>query len=138
MKLYIFDIDGTLTDTTAVDDKCFIRTFERFFGTPLATIDFTKFQHVTDWGITEDLFLQTKGRTITPEEMNAFQTAFVQDLREEVSADKQQFAAIKGAAHYIRQLKAKQDIAIALATGAWRASATVSYTHLTLPTICSV
>ena len=31
MKFVIFDIDGTLTDTKKVDDKCFISAFEKTF-----------------------------------------------------------------------------------------------------------
>jgi len=40
MHLVMFDIDGTLTQTTKVDEECFVRSFKDVFG--FADID-------TDW-----------------------------------------------------------------------------------------
>ena len=32
MRLVIFDIDGTLTETMKVDEECFVRSFAEVFG----------------------------------------------------------------------------------------------------------
>jgi len=47
MKLAIFDIDGTLTDSTQVDDQCMAATFTHFLGTK-AACDWQAVTHVTD------------------------------------------------------------------------------------------
>ncbi len=50
MRYVIFDIDGTLTDTKAVDDKCFIKAFDQTFGIDISNQKWEDLQHVTDWG----------------------------------------------------------------------------------------
>jgi beta-phosphoglucomutase-like phosphatase (HAD superfamily) len=51
MKLLIFDIDGTLTDTKRVDDECFINAFQDEYGVILTNTDWTTFVNVTDTGL---------------------------------------------------------------------------------------
>ncbi len=50
MNLVIFDIDGTLTDTNAVDGECYAAAFEREFGRP---VDWRNLTHRTDSGIAQ-------------------------------------------------------------------------------------
>ncbi|NER85007.1 MAG: hypothetical protein F6K42_36970 [Leptolyngbya sp. SIO1D8] len=51
----IFDIDGTLKDTTFIDDKCFIEAFDSIFGIDINNQNWSELKHVTDWGITEEI-----------------------------------------------------------------------------------
>ena len=48
MTATIFDIDGTLTNTTKVDDKCFIQAFENVFGIDISNQDWSELKHVTE------------------------------------------------------------------------------------------
>ncbi|MFT4779878.1 MAG: beta-phosphoglucomutase-like phosphatase (HAD superfamily) [Flavobacteriales bacterium] len=47
MKLAVFDFDGTLTDSTQLDDQCIAATFTHFLG-PKATCNWQAITHVTD------------------------------------------------------------------------------------------
>lgn len=62
MKLVIFDIDGTLTRTSGVDDACFIPTLAEFFGTTDFDTDWSRYPHVTDSGILDRLSRRFRGR----------------------------------------------------------------------------
>lgn len=47
----IFDVDGTLCETTAVDDECYIRACEEFFRIRVAELDWSASAEVTDTGV---------------------------------------------------------------------------------------
>lgn len=53
MTAIVFDIDGTLTNTRKVDDKCFIKAFKNTFEIDISNQNWSEFTNVTDWGITE-------------------------------------------------------------------------------------
>jgi len=65
MKLIIFDIDGTLTNTKEVDDKCFINAFEKTFQLNIKDQIWADLKNVTDWGITEEIIYQRLKRKPT-------------------------------------------------------------------------
>ena len=48
MKLAVFDLDGTLTATNAVDDACFVRALRIVFDIDLINTNWTAYSHVTD------------------------------------------------------------------------------------------
>lgn len=48
MHLVIFDIDGTLTQTDALDAACFLEVMRRHTEIGLETVDWDTFEHVTD------------------------------------------------------------------------------------------
>jgi hypothetical protein len=50
-QLAIFDIDGTLTATNAVDDECYARAVAEMLGVAPEAIDWSGTPHVTDSGI---------------------------------------------------------------------------------------
>ena len=58
MTAIIFDIDGTLSNTTKVDDKCFIKAFKIVFGIDISNQNWSELTNVTDWGITEEIILK--------------------------------------------------------------------------------
>jgi phosphoserine phosphatase len=51
MKLIVFDLDGTLTATNAVDDECFARALHIVFDIDLINTNWTAYSHVTDAGV---------------------------------------------------------------------------------------
>ena len=55
MKLIIFDIDGTLTDSKAIDDACFVESFKEVFDLDIGELDWSKFKNVTDTSITTEI-----------------------------------------------------------------------------------
>ena len=185
MKLIIFDIDGTLTNTKEVDDQCFIKAFDATFQLDIKNQVWASLKNVTDWGITEEIINQRLNRKPTKEEYQIMHDNHVANLRAEKIRDATQFEAVLGVNEFIHGLD-NNKFSIGLATGAWEKSAllklevigldapkipfsnsdyhktreaitlhtiqqaksryqqdfdeiiSVSYTHLTLPTICSV
>jgi hypothetical protein len=63
----IFDIDGTLCDTNAVDDECYRRAAAAVLDLPTSQIDWTDAPHITDSGIARWLWERLRGRAPTPQ-----------------------------------------------------------------------
>ena len=55
MKVVIFDIDGTLTQTNAVDSECFIRSVREILGVEDFETDWSQYQFVTDSGVAQEI-----------------------------------------------------------------------------------
>ncbi len=123
MKYVIFDIDGTLTDTAEVDDRCYISAFKAVFSKDISGYNWESITHVTDWGITEDIFLNEFKRLPTSREMQHLQDNFVELLIKEKDKQISSFREIEGATSFINQLMDRQDYKIGIATGGWKRSA---------------
>jgi len=124
-NLVIFDIDGTLCDSNAVDTRCFAKAFQQVFDVPIEDTDWDHYETVTDAGITEALVQHHFQRAPTLEESQRFQDCFAGLLRDEREQNPGAFAEVPGArAMYNRLLKARQFV-LGIATGAWPDSAMV-------------
>ncbi|MBA3633593.1 MAG: HAD family hydrolase [Acidobacteria bacterium] len=123
MKLAIFDIDGTLTETNEVDDKCFVRAFAASHQITDIETDWTKYTHVTDSGLVSEIFNQRLGRSPNEEDFLAFKNRFIENLNEYTSKDETLFAEVSNAKAMLEKLKLEKDWTIALATGCFYDSA---------------
>src|SRR5437660_3188125 len=56
MRLVMFDIDGTLTETMKVDEERFVRSFAEVFGLTDIDADWSHYPHVTDSGIFHEVY----------------------------------------------------------------------------------
>lgn len=130
MIAVIFDIDGTLTATTKVDNKCFIQAFLNVFGIDISQEEWSNFQHVTDWGITEEVIRKTQNRTPKLQEYNQILREFYKLLEIERLRDPLQFSEIQGALHFVNQLDNHADITIGIATGGWEKTALLKLNHI--------
>lgn len=119
----IFDIDGTLTNTTKVDDKCFIKAFKNVFEIDISNQDWSELKNVTDWGITEEIILKNWNRIPTEIEYKKMVSEFVSELQSEFKKDKKEFREINGASNFIKFLIEKSNVKIGIATGGWKKSA---------------
>ena len=123
MKLAIFDIDGTLTNTNSVDDECFVKAFSQVLGITDIDTDWAAYPHTTDSGITLHLFQAKFGRHPEQTELDKVKTDFVNMLAAQYQADVSSFAEVAGASLAISMLQRDSDWAVAIATGCWRESA---------------
>ncbi len=48
MRLVMFDIDGTLTDTVNVDKECYVRSLAEACGFVDIETDWSRYEHATD------------------------------------------------------------------------------------------
>jgi phosphoglycolate phosphatase-like HAD superfamily hydrolase len=121
MRLVIFDIDGTLTQTTKADEECFVRSLDAVCGFSDVDTDWSCYKHATDAGILREIYETRTGRLPSPSEASRFRQYFV-DLLARVSSEAA-FAAITGAPRLLSRLADGGEHRVALATGAWRDSA---------------
>ena len=124
MKLAIFDIDGTLTNTSWVDHRCFERALSAI-GMPSLEADWVGLTHISDTGLTQHLFQQKFARDPHAHEEATLRDHMVSFLHEQFALDAGLFAEVNGAADMLEKLFQKSDWVIALATGCWQASATM-------------
>lgn len=122
MKTIIFDIDGTLTDTKGVDDKCFVSAFLNVFNINIRDQDWSAFKNVTDSGITAEIFQKELNRNPTESEYQSLMSEFIQHLEKEKERDLSQFREVNGARNFVNSLK-DMDLPLGIATGGWEGSA---------------
>ena len=123
MRLVIFDIDGTLTETTKVDEECFVRSLADVCGFHDVDTDWLGYQHATDSGIFQEIYEARAGRLPSLIEISRFRQHFVGLLAE--TSSKTPFASVTGASLLLSRLAGSAEHRVALATGGWRDSARI-------------
>ena len=120
--LVTFDVDGTLTASTGVDSACYAQALSEHLGVEIET-NWSAYRHVTDSGIATELFERHRGTRPTPSELDRVRTRFLSLLSAALCAAPDGCAEIPGARCLMQRLRAQVGMRIAVATGAWRASA---------------
>jgi phosphoglycolate phosphatase-like HAD superfamily hydrolase len=128
MKLAIFDVDGTLTNTSRVDNECFARAYADALAVTEIDTTWQSCPHVTDSGVAQHIFQQRFKREPDEAEINRLRNCFMNLLSEQLQLDQTLFAEISGAAETLRRLRQRDDWAIAIATGCWQVSANFKLT----------
>src|SRR5207248_1562955 len=121
MRLVIFDIDGTLTQTMKADEECFVRSLADVCGFGDVASDWSRYKHATDFGIFREIHETRTGRLPSPSETSRFREHFVALLARATS--EVAFAAVTGAPLLLSRLADSEEHRVALATGAWLDSA---------------
>ena len=123
MKLAIFDIDGTLTNTNSVDNECFVKALAEACEITEIDTEWAAYPHTTDSGITQHVFQEKFGRSPEETEVGKFKSCFVEMLSEQYQSNSSSFAEVAGASMTLNRLQQNSDWAVAIATGCWRESA---------------
>jgi phosphoglycolate phosphatase-like HAD superfamily hydrolase len=121
MRLVIFDIDGTLTQTMKADTKSFVRSLADICGFRDVDTDWSRYKHATDSGVFHEIYEAYTGRLPSPLEISQFREHFVSLLAQ--ASSEAPFAPITGASLLLSRLAGSAEHRVALATGAWRDSA---------------
>ncbi|MGM0554991.1 MAG: HAD family hydrolase [Myxococcota bacterium] len=131
MRLVIFDIDGTLTQSNEIDARCFLTVLGRYVDIDDTTVDWNDFEHVTDQGVAGELL----SKVTAPDELDArldeVRSAFIAELRK--AADCTDLQPVAGAPELLHTLGESQDHLVAIATGAWEASALLKLSRAGVP-----
>lgn len=130
MRLTVFDIDGTLTDSTEIDNACFVAAFDEVLGIGEINTDWGSYRYSTDSGIASDILEQHFGEA-APEKLDRVRDAFVERLGRHL--DNNQLKPVPGALAAFGRLRNDGQTAVALATGAWSASARLKLRHAGVP-----
>lgn len=120
MKVVIFDIDGTLTQTNCVDSECFIRTVREVLGVEEFETDWSQYQFVTESGVAQEISQRYCDRPMSGSLTKAFNEHLAACLREQPVSS---FLEVPGAVEFVKFLVNSPDYAVAFATGAHEASA---------------
>ncbi len=130
--LLLFDIDGTLTDSTNVDDDCFCKTFNEIYGIDLSNEDWATFTHVTDTGLSKEIIKKYRNENLSNDDLHVIQKVFFYHLKEALDADSSCVREIPGAIGFVDKLR-MSNVPVAIATGGWRQSADMKLQHASIP-----
>lgn len=122
MRLAVFDIDGTLTETNSVDSHCFVQAMADAHSVVGMSTNWGAYAHTTDSFITREVLSERFARPPDDEEVSRFQTRFVRLLEERRAEDGSLFAEIGGASEAVGRLGREPGWAVAVASGCWRGS----------------
>src|SRR5437773_9604698 len=77
MRLVIFDIDGTLTQTMKADEECFVRSLAEVCGFAEVNSDWSRYKHATDFGVFREIHEVRTGRLPSPSETSRFSSTLL-------------------------------------------------------------
>lgn len=122
MPIAIFDLDGTLTRSTGIDDACFEQALREVAGLRRIDMDWSTYTHATDTGLLREAYRREHGREIAPELFARVRERFCGLLRAAAQVSGA-CEAIPGAASFVMNLASAPGWKVAIATGAWEPSA---------------
>jgi len=114
VKLALFDIDGTLSDTAGRYDRVYSAAVSAHLGVEVE-LRLASFPDVTDSGIARALFRTHRGRDPSAAEARALHDAYLAALRRAGIRGR----AVPGARDAVRRLAATDGWFVAVATGNW-------------------
>jgi len=115
----MFDIDGTLIESSDFDSECFTEAVKEVTGLEIDT-DWASYKHVTDTGILNEFFNENSIEN-TNEVTENIKCAFLAKIQTRI--DEESINEINGASEFITKLKELDDVVISVATGGWFESA---------------
>jgi phosphoglycolate phosphatase-like HAD superfamily hydrolase len=131
MQLVMFDIDGTLTESSALDNKSYLQALSEVFGFSEVSSDWTSYSHATDACILREVCQRKLGRVPSFVEVKAFQKRFLNLLTEGAAVNA--IDSIPGALKMLSFLLESSNHAVAYAGGGWTASALFKIQSAHLP-----
>jgi len=121
--LVVFDIDGTLTRSIAIDDLCYLQALGDVFGITGVEPDWSAYEHSTDPGIVAEIVRRRLGRPLAATELATFRARFVELIRTRLAADPALSPPVPGAVAATTAVVAHGAWRTAIATGGFGDSA---------------
>lgn len=130
MKLVIFDVDGTLSDSNHEGSKCFGQAFQDIFGQPIPSMNWSAYPSVSDTVIFHAAYEQCFSELPTPSAVQRFEERYNNLLQAKIEHYPTMFRAVKGAKKLTDYLLNHPDYIVGIATGGWKASAIIKMNHI--------
>jgi phosphoglycolate phosphatase-like HAD superfamily hydrolase len=128
MQLVVFDVDGTLTDTTEVDAACFRQALADIVGRDINP-GWAAYPSPTDAAITRHVYRTALGRDASAGELDTMRQRFLALLDAALTERPERCAPIPGAVTALARLAHDAQWRVAIATGCWRPSALRKLAH---------
>jgi len=122
MHLVMFDIDGTLVQTTGQDVSHFTGAVHDVLGVHIST-DWRDYQHVTDSGILRQVLQQTVPRKAHGLFYRRIRSRFIERFERQLAHEPTSTPIVPGARQFIETLERRDDVVVAIATGGWKETA---------------
>ena len=133
MTLVMFDVDGTLTESSGLDSATYLDALREVYGFRDVSDDWATYRHVTDAGILAEVCGTRLGRPPTSEEMDMMQTRFATLLAARIK-EAGGVRPVAGAAELLKRLSGLPDeYAVAYASGGWGTTARLKLRSAGLP-----
>jgi phosphoglycolate phosphatase-like HAD superfamily hydrolase len=121
----MFDVDGTLTLSTDMDDRCYVRAIFEHTGVTIDN-DWSQYRQVTDSGIAAEIL----DRHQRPrKEIAAVRKCFVSLVRRSLAANPNCCRQVPGASSFLDRLRTADGVVPSIATGGWAESALAKLGH---------
>ncbi len=120
--LVIFDVDGTLANTNAVDESCYAQAVTEVLGFTGFSTDWGAYKHSTDNGIVSELIVTHGRRAPTLRDLRHVRARFVELIAAESIEPTRAWSEVGGAGAMLDSLSS-MGWHLAIATGGWGASA---------------
>jgi beta-phosphoglucomutase-like phosphatase (HAD superfamily) len=125
----MFDIDGTLVDSTGFDSALYVEAVQSVLGVEIDS-DWNHYEHVSDSGILDEVL-----RRLAPTENYAalaarVQRHFVALVREHLERRPETVREIAGARRLFDRFCKTPGVRVAIATGGWEPTARLKLTHV--------
>lgn len=125
MHLVMFDIDGTLVDTSTFEDLCFVQAVKSVVDVDIDQ-DWSSFPHVSDSGIVNQLLRHIDNEVERQHILENIRSNFTELIKHHLEINV--VSEIPGAKAFFNYLKERNDVVIAIATGGWRPTAVLKLT----------
>ncbi len=122
-KLVVFDIDGTLLDSTEIDENCFVRALKDEYKVAHIDERWENYKSVTDGCVFEEIFEKTFSRKPTEPETRRMIRRFLMYIENSLMEQNVVINQIRGAGEILERLDAHPEWGVAVASGGWRESA---------------
>ena len=122
MHLIMFDVDGTLVDSTSFDEDCFLKAAEILFGTEISS-DWDSYEYATDIGILSETIERYEIPGDKIELVQKFRKIFLELISGYINVNPGSVQEITGASDFIKELIQREDCRVAIATGGWEETA---------------
>jgi phosphoglycolate phosphatase-like HAD superfamily hydrolase len=131
--LVIFDIDGTLTDTNADDDRLFLEALRETSGIADPIEPWETFGEVTDPAIVREVYSRNLGRRAREIEIAQVRGAFLRKWHEGLESGDLTVTPMPGAREIVEEVRSQKGHVAALATGGWGPTALMKLTAAQFP-----